>query len=285
MQACTFFGCWYFYSFLFLVVFFLWFGVIILALWLLREKRLEVKTMKRLYQESHIIHIGLGTQSMRKTMWIFSLKEKSFGEREIKLNQLKHFCIPHIFEQQHQLNLCFGFPLVPDEIILEFYANMFECNSLENSFHIFICGRIFSIDVDVIATTLEIPCVLELGYLSRNDLDKDVVLSWFCGRRRCLGTSENAKFVGFTNEVCLLNKIMGANLFPLSQGNTIIVERDFFSLCSSLWCSYWSTFCTLSISIGRVLLSWLSSLFVSSYHNHSYPHTFWFLLAYTFYRA
>ena len=141
---------------------------------------------------------------------------------------MRHFCIPHIFEQQHRLNLCYGFPVVPDEIILEFYANMFECNSLENSFRVLLCGNIFSIDEDVIATALEIPCVPKPGYLFRNDPDRDVVLSWFCGCRRCLGTSANAKTVGFTNEVCLLNKIMGACLFPLSYGNTIIVERAFF---------------------------------------------------------
>ena len=97
---------------------------------------------------------------------------------------MRHFCIPHIFKQQHRLNLCYGFLVVPDEIIPEFYANMFECNSLENSFRVLIRGSIFFIDEDVIATALEIPCVPKPGYLFRNDPDRDVVLSWFCGCRR-----------------------------------------------------------------------------------------------------
>lgn len=186
---------------------------------------------------------------------------------------MRYFCIPHIFEQQYRLNLCYGFPVVPDEIIPEFYANMFECNFLENSFRVIICGIIFSIDEDVIATTLEIPCVPKLGHLFRNDLDRDVVLSWFCGHRRRLGTSANAKTVGFTNEVCLLNKIMGANLFPLSHGKTIIVERAFF---------LYALLSDVPIDLPFVLCVPLLGVYFS---HDSYPHTFWFLLAYTFYRA
>ena len=186
---------------------------------------------------------------------------------------MRYFCIPHIFEQQHRLHLCYGFPVVPDEIIPEFYANMFECSFLENSFRVIICGIIFSIDEDVIATALEIPCVPKLGHLFRNDLDRDVVLSWFCGHRCRLGTSANAKTVDFTNEVCLLNKIMGANLFPLSHGKTIIVERAFF---------LYALLSDVPIDLPFVLCLSLLGVYFS---HDSYPHTFWFLLAYTFYRA
>jgi len=42
------------------------------------------------------------------------------------------------------------------------------------------------------------------------------------------GIGANAKTVGFIDEVRLLNKIMGANLNPLSQGNTITIERENF---------------------------------------------------------
>ena len=104
-------------------------------------------------------------------------KRKIFSEREIKLNVLRHLCIPHIFEQQHWLNLCYGFPIVPVEITLGFYANMFDYSSLENRFCVFIRGNTFSVNVDIIGTALEIPHFPKPGYSFRNDLVKDVVLS------------------------------------------------------------------------------------------------------------
>ena len=141
---------------------------------------------------------------------------------------LRHLIIPHIFEQQRWLNLYSIFPPVPAILIPEFYANMFDCNFLEKHFCVSIRGNTFYIDADIIANALEIPHVTKLDYTFENDPDKDVVLNRFCGYNCLWGNHTNAETVGFTDEVRLLNKIMCANLYPLSHSNTITLERAFF---------------------------------------------------------
>lgn len=122
----------------------------------------------------------------------------------------------------------FYFPPAPTTLIPEFYANMLGCNFLEQHFRVSIRGNTFYIDADIIANALEIPHVTKPDYTFENDPDKDVVLSQFCGHNCLWGNHANAKTMGSTDEVHLLNKIMGADRYPLSHGNTIILEQAFF---------------------------------------------------------
>ena len=141
-------------------------------------------------------------------------------------------------------------------IILDFYSNMHEINTLVPHFFSHVRGMHMVVTLEIVFEVLHIPRVAHPNYLCYGHLrkmSKDELSFHFCETHSSWGDRQNTPCSSFAKGLKFLNMVMTFVIHPLSHYNSIIEPRSRFllSLLEDIYIDFLSHFILSFIDVYR----------------------------------